>query len=63
MPSNATTPTPGPMARVIHWLFASRRHVAISLAADAGLAIFGLPLRIHLAAGVLIHLLLTSLDD
>ena len=44
------------MAGVIHWLFPSRRHVAIGLAAELGLVGLGLPLWIHLTLGVLLHL-------
>ena len=55
MASNAATTTPGRMARVIHWLFPSRKQVAISLVADVGLAILGLPLWMHLALGAMIH--------
>ena len=56
MASNAATTTPGRMARVSHWLFPSRKQVAIGLAADAGLAALGLPLWLHLALGVALHL-------
>ena len=56
MASHATTTTSGRMARVIHWVFPSRKQVAISLAADAALAALGLPLWMHLALGVALHL-------
>jgi hypothetical protein len=56
MASNAATTTPGRTARVIHWLFPSRKQVAVSLAADVGLAVLGLPLWMHLALGVALHL-------
>lgn len=56
MATNATTPTLGRMARVTHWLFPSRRLVAISLAADTGLAVLGLPLWMHLVLGAMLHL-------
>jgi hypothetical protein len=62
MATNATKPTPGRMARAIHWFFPSRRQVAISLAADAVLAVLGLPLWMHLALGLLIHLVVALLD-
>ena len=55
MAPNATNPTPGRMARVIHWLFPSRRQVAISLVADLGLTALGLPLWMHLALSVTLH--------
>ena len=55
MASNAATTTHSRMARVIHWLFPSRRQVAISVAVDAGLAVLGLPLWMHLAIGVVLH--------
>jgi hypothetical protein len=57
MATNATnTHTPGWIARVIHWLFPSRRQVAISLAAHGVLAVLGLPLWIHLALGAVFHM-------
>jgi len=55
MASNAATTTPGRMARVIHWLFPSRRHVAITPAADTALTLLGLPLWMHLALTVVFH--------
>ena len=55
MASNAATTTTGRMARVIHWLFPSRREVAISLAVDAVVTILGLPLWMHLALGLMLH--------
>jgi hypothetical protein len=55
MASNATTARPGRAAQVIHFLFPSRRQVAISLASDIGLAVLGLPLWMHLALGVVLH--------
>ena len=56
MASNAATTTPGRMARVFHWLFPSRKQVAVSLATDVGLALLGLPLWMHLAVGAVLHL-------
>jgi len=56
MASNAATTTTGRMARVIHWLFPSRKQIAMSLTADAALAALGLPLWMHLALGVALHL-------
>ncbi len=61
MATNATNPTPGRTARIIHWLIPSRRQVAIGLAADVALLTLGLPLWIHLAAAVVIHLALHAL--
>jgi hypothetical protein len=58
MATNATNPTPGRMARVIRWLFPSRRQVAFSLAADVGFVALGLPLWMHLAIGLVLHLAL-----
>jgi len=56
MATNATNPTPGRTARVIHWLFLSRRQTAITLAADAGLALLVVPLWAHVALGAVLHL-------
>ena len=58
MASNAATTTTGRMARVIHWLFPSRTQVAISLGTDAVLAVLGLPLWMHLALGIVLHVAL-----
>lgn len=55
MASNATNPTSGRMARAIQWPFPSRRQVAVSLAADLGIAILGLPFWMHLALSVAVH--------
>ena len=55
MATNATN-TPGRTARVIHWLFPSRKQVAVSLAADAALSALRLPLWVHLTLGVVLHL-------
>ena len=56
MAMNATNLTPGRMARVVHWIFPSRNQIVISLAADTSLAVLGLPLWMHLALGVALHL-------
>ena len=58
MASNAATTTAGRMARIIHWLFPSRKQVAISFTADAVLAVLGFPLWMHLTLGVALHLTL-----
>jgi hypothetical protein len=55
MASNATNPRPGRVVRVIHWLFPSRREVAIGLVVDLGLTALGLPLWLHVAVSVAVH--------
>ena len=55
MAPNATNPTRGRTARVIHWLFPSRWEVAIGFAADLSLMALGLPPWLHLALSVVIH--------
>lgn len=58
MATNATNLTPGRTGRVIHWLFPSRRQVAVGVAAELGLAILGLPLWVHLALGAALHVVI-----
>jgi hypothetical protein len=62
MASNTTNPRPGRAGRVIHWFFPSRRQLAVSLAAEIGLASLGLPLWSHFILGLVIHLAVAVLD-
>ena len=56
MASNATIPTHGRMAQVIHWLFPSRQQLAISLGGETILELVGMPLCMHLALALMLHL-------
>ena len=53
MAPNATNPTPGRAASVIHWLVPSREHLAITIAVAIVMAPLGLPLWAHLLFEVL----------
>jgi hypothetical protein len=57
MAPNATNHHPGRTASVIHSLFPSRKHLAITIAVEMALTAIGLPLWTHLLLGALAHLI------
>jgi len=62
MASKTSIPCSGRVARVVHWLFPFRRQVAIGLVTEVTLAILGIPLWLHLALGVLLHIAVHLLE-
>jgi hypothetical protein len=50
MASNATTPRPGRVVRMVHHLLPSRWQVALLLFTEVVLTIFGAPLWLHIVA-------------
>jgi len=63
MASEATTPRPGPMTRVIHLLRPSCRQVAFFLVTEVSLAALGAPLWVHLVAACVVHVAVVVVEE
>lgn len=62
MAPNATPPTCGGTAGRLRHMIANRRHAALTIAVEVGLALMGLPLAMHLLLGAALEVLVVIVE-